>query len=122
MGQRLFNPIGIFGANTIFGGLSPYHRSGYLAKITDGATLALPVTLLNPGKANGANFQFQFLSQAGFTHHVRAGPTSPRDSIGAPIPTITGDGNTKTGSVPFSVFSPAQQGFHPGLNALTPAT
>ena len=105
-----FNPIGIFGANTIFGGLSPYHRSGYLAKITDGVTLALPVTLLNP-QANGANFQFQFLSQAGFTHHVlyRTNLTTGLDW--RTNSTITGDGNTKTGSVPFSVFSPAQQGF-----------
>ncbi len=74
-----FNPIGSFGSLTVYGTVTcvglpctlVYHLSGYLAKITDGAPVALPVTLINPQNP-GSTFQFQFLSQAGFTHFVES--------------------------------------------------
>jgi len=95
-----FNPIGIFGANTIFGGLPPYHRSGYLAKITDGATLALPVSLLNPQRLSG-NFQFQFLSQSGKTNTVQS-RTNLTLGLWINRTNILGDGSTKTITLPVS--------------------
>jgi hypothetical protein len=86
-----------------------YHQGGLLAKITDNAAAALPVTLLNPLN-NGANFQFQFLSQSGFTHTIlyRTNLT-----VGSWLSnsTINGDGTVTNISLPFSLFSPAKQGF-----------
>ncbi len=105
-----FQPIGIFGTNTIFGGLPPYHRSGYLAKITDGAAVALPVTLLNP-LTPGANFQFQFLSQAGFTHAVQYRTNLVAGLNWQTWSNVTGDGALKTIPIPLTVFNPAKQGF-----------
>lgn len=93
-----FNQIGSFGTNTIYGGIAPYHRSGYLAKITDGGATPLPVTLVN-ATITGANFSFQFLSQAGFTHFIEsrtnaaAGPWTPRTNL-------AGDGSLKTITLP----------------------
>ena len=95
-----FNPIGNFGTNTIFGGLSPYHRSGYLAKITDGGAGALAVNLFNLLKP-GSNFQFQFLSQAGKTNTVQSRTNL---SLGTWVnrTNILGDGSTKTVVLPVS--------------------
>jgi hypothetical protein len=104
-----FNPIGIFGTNTIYGGLPPYHRSGFLAKITDGA-IATPITLLNP-QQSGANFQFQFQSQSGFTHAVQYRTNLVTGQNWQTYSNVTGDGTLKTIGVPQSLFSPAQQGF-----------
>jgi len=95
-----FNPIGIFGTNVIYGGLSPYHRSGYLAKITDGMSIALPVTLLNP-QYPGSTFQFQFLSQAGKTNIVQS-RTNLTTGTWLDRTNILGDGNTKTVVLPVS--------------------
>ena len=68
-----------------------------------------PALLLNP-QNNGVNFQFQFLSQAGFTHNILyrtnlvAGIWRTNSSVG-------GDGTLKTISIPLSIFSPSRQGF-----------
>lgn len=108
LANRVYGPITIFGFPF---GYIYYWTGGYLAKVGEtGATAPLAVTLLNP-QSTGANFEFQFLSQAGFTHYVLY-----RTNLAAGLDwrtnsTIPGDGTTKTGTVPFSVFSPAQQGF-----------
>ncbi len=93
-----FNQIGIFGANTISGGIPPYHRSGYLAKITDGTAAAAPVTIINPGRSGG-NFTFQFLSQSGFTHIVEARPDVATGTWTA-VSNLSGDGTIKTIQTP----------------------
>lgn len=113
-----FNPTATFGTNTVYGGITvsgfpfgtiEYHSSGYLAKITDGVATALPVTLLNPAN-NGANFQFQFLSQSGFTHSILYRTNL---SIGnwKTNSTVTGNGTLTNISLPLSLFSPANQGY-----------
>ena len=84
------------------------YNSGMLGMIAETAPLAA-VTLLNPA-VSGANLQFQFLSQAGFTHNIlcqtnlAAGPWLTNS-------TVAGDGTVKTISIPLSVFSPSRQGF-----------
>jgi hypothetical protein len=74
--------------------------------------IALPgaqVTLLNPEVA-GANFQFQFQSQAGYSHNILY-----RTDLGAgqwlTNSTVPGDGTVQNISIPLSVFSPAAEGF-----------
>jgi hypothetical protein len=113
-----FNQQSVFGSITINGGVtivgSPFgylyfHPSGFLAKITDGAAGPLSVKLLNP-QSNGANFQFQFLSQSGFTHSILY-RTNLTAGIWQTNSTVSGDGTLKTISLPFSLFSPANQGF-----------
>jgi hypothetical protein len=117
-GCGFFNQIASFGTNTIYGGLtivgSPfgyiqYHPGGYLAKITDAATMPLAVKLVNP-QNSGANFQFQFLSQSGFNHSILY-RTNLVVGNWHTNSTVTGDGTVKTISLPFALFSPAQQGF-----------
>ncbi len=116
----LFNQQGIFGAITINGAATcigtptcvlDYHPSGYLAKITDPAIANLPVSLINPMNT-GANFQFQFLSQSGFTHAVKYTTNLATPSAGwLTYSNVTGDGTLKTIPIPFSVFNPSKQGF-----------
>jgi hypothetical protein len=107
-----------FGTNTVYSDGYLYYygtgvtffftQGGLLAKISEAAA-ASPLTLLHP-QAVGSNFQFQFLSQAGFTHSVLyrtnlvTGAWQTNSSIG-------GDGTLKTISIPFSVFGPSKQGF-----------
>jgi len=86
-----------------------YYQSGVLAKITDSAVSALPVTLINP-QNNGANFQFQFLSQSGFNHNILY-RTNLVVGSWKTNSTVAGDGTLKTILVPLSVFSPSKQGF-----------
>ena len=93
-----FKPIGNFGTNTIYGGLPPYHRSGYLAKITDGVAASLPVTLLNP-QTPGGSFQFEFLSQSGKTNIVQS-RTNLTLGTWVNRTNILGDGNIKTVTLP----------------------
>jgi hypothetical protein len=81
---------------------------GLLAKITEEAP-AMPVTLLNPQRA-GTNFQFQFLSQAGFTHGVLY-QTNLAATNWLTYSNVTGDGTLKTIPVPLSIFSPSREGF-----------
>lgn len=114
-----FEPIGNFGTNTIYGGItcvgSPfctiiYHRGGYMAKITEASgSSALPVTLLNP-QVPGSSFQFSFASQSGFTHWVlyRTNLATGNWLTNSSLP---GDGTLKTVNVPLSAFGSARQGF-----------
>ena len=112
------NQYSYFGSNYVSGTTTcigfPFciiqlHGGGFLAKISEGAAVALPVTLLNP-KYPGSTFQFSFNSQAGFTHtvlyrtNVSAGTWLTNSSV-------AGDGTLKTINVPLSVFGGAKQGF-----------
>jgi subtilase family serine protease len=72
-------------------------------------TVPLTINLLIPQTA-GANFQFQFLSQVGFTHAVQC-RTNLVSGSWQSYTNVTGDGTLKTVSVPLSVFSPSKQGF-----------
>jgi hypothetical protein len=83
-------------------------QGGLLAKITEPA-VALAVTLLNAQTAGG-EFQFQFLSQAGFTHSVLY-QTNLAATNWLTYSNVAGDGTLKTIAIPLSVFSPAKQGF-----------
>lgn len=104
----------VYGADTIVGfpfGYLYYYINGYLAKVTeDAGSVANPITLLNPLQ-NGANFQFQFQSQNGFTHAVQYRTNLVTGQDWQTYSTVTGDGSLKTIVVPQSLFSPAQQGF-----------
>jgi hypothetical protein len=88
-----------------------YHLGGVLAKVTESATTspALPVTLFNL-QTPGSTFQFQFLSQSGFTHLVlyRTNLSTGSWLTNSSVP---GDGSVKTVNVPLSVFGSAKQGF-----------
>jgi Concanavalin A-like lectin/glucanases superfamily len=95
-----FKPIGNFGTNTIYGGTPPYHVSGYLAKITDGVALPLPVTLLNPGTASG-NFRFSFQSLSGSTYTVLS-RTNAAAGVWQTSTVVSGDGTTKLISIPLT--------------------
>jgi len=70
---------------------------------------AAPVTLLNPAVVDG-NFQFQFLSQDGFTHNILY-QTNIATGGWLTNSTVTGDGTTKTISIPLTVFAPSKSGF-----------
>jgi hypothetical protein len=114
-----FNQIATIGSFTINGpltvvgfpfGIIIYHPGGYLAKVTQVAAGALPVTLLNP-QAGGGNFQLSFISQSGFTHYVQYGTNLASALNWQTFTNLTGDGSLKTVSVPLSLFSPAKQGF-----------
>jgi hypothetical protein len=83
-------------------------QGGLLAKITE-PPVATAVTLLNPQTA-AANFQFQFLSQAGFTHSVLY-QTNLAAANWLTYSNLTGDGTLKTIPVPLSLFSPSKEGF-----------
>ena len=80
--------------------------SGMLGMI---AETPASVTLLNPVVV-GANFQFQFLSQAGFTHDILF-QTNPAAAVWLTNSTVAGDGTVRTISIPLSVFSPSMDGF-----------
>ena len=114
-----FNQTASFGTMTIYGGITcigfpictlQYHPSGYLGKITDSGVVALPVTLLNP-QNSGVNFQFQFLSQSGFTHAVQYSTNLVAGGNWQTYSNVTGDGTLKTIPIPLSVFNPSKQGF-----------
>jgi len=83
-------------------------NSGMLGMIAKTASPAA-VTLLNP-QVLGANFQFQFLSQAGFTHTILF-QTNPAAAGWLTNSTVVGDATVKTISIPLSVFSPSKEGF-----------
>jgi hypothetical protein len=86
-------------------------QGGLLAKIAEPTTTttAAPVTLINP-QDDGANFQFQFLSQAGFNHSIlyRTDLVLGNWQTNS---TVAGDGTLKTISIPLSVFNSSKQGF-----------
>ena len=85
-----------------------FTQAGMIAKITE-STAASPVTLLSP-QTTGTNFQFHFLSQTGFTNSVQY-RTNLTLGNWQTYTNVTGDGTSKTSSIPLSVFSPAKQGF-----------
>jgi subtilase family serine protease len=72
-------------------------------------TVPLTVNLLIPQTA-GVNFQFQFLSQTGFTHAVQY-RTNLISGSWQSYTNVTGDGTLKTISIPLSVFGTSPQGF-----------
>lgn len=92
------------------GGPSPiiFTQAGMIAKIADAPT-ATPVTLLSP-QIIGLNFQFQFLSQAGFNHSILY-RTNPVAGDWQTNSAIAGDGTLITITVPLSVFDLSKQGF-----------
>ena len=92
------------GATTII-----FTQAGMIAKIAETATAAAPVTLLNPSN-NGANFQFQFLSESGFNHNILY-RTNLAVGTWLTNSTVSGDGTVKIISLPYSIFSLAKQGF-----------
>lgn len=104
----------VYGPETVIGfpfGYLNYYVGGYLAKVTESSGVTgLPVTLLNP-LTTGGNFQFQFLSQAGFSHHILYRTNLATGLDWRTNATVSGDGSTKTVNVPLSAFGPAQQGF-----------
>ena len=111
----------LFGTNSVFsdalfihggaGGSTSiiWYPGGVLAKITDGAAAAQPVTLINPANS-GANFQFQFQSQSGFNHSILY-RTNLAVGTWQTNSTVIGDGTVKIISLPFSLFNPSKQGF-----------
>ena len=60
--------------------------------------MALPVTLINPQKP-GSTFQFQFLSQSGFTHFVES-RADVATGLWTPRTNLFGDGSLKTVTLP----------------------
>ena len=86
-----------------------FTQAGMIAKINETATSATPVTLLNPSNS-GANFQFQFLSESGFNHNILF-RTNLAVGTWLTNSTVSGDGTMKIISLPYSIFSPAKQGF-----------
>jgi len=93
---------GIFG--TIY-----YTQGGLLTEIVEPIASPSPVTLINP-LDSGANFQFQFMSQSGFSHNVLYRTNLVLGSWQT-YSNVPGDGSLKTIDIPFSVFSPAKQGY-----------
>ena len=86
-----------------------WNPAGMIAKVTDGVLAPSPVTLLHPA-GNGLNFQFQFLTQSGFSHRILYRTNLVAGSWQTNS-TVSGDGTVKTISLPLSIFSPAKQGF-----------
>jgi hypothetical protein len=72
-------------------------------------TVPLTVNLLIP-QSSGTNYQFQFLSQYGFTHVVQF-QTNLVSGSWLSYTNFTGDGTLKTISIPLSVFGSTPQGF-----------
>ena len=104
------NPQGdlVFSGNTLYGSAFAGGASGN--GIVFSFSVTSPVLLINPQIA-GVNFQFQFQSQAGFTHAVQYRTNLVAGLNWQTYSNVTGDGALKTIPVPRSVFSPAQQGF-----------
>jgi hypothetical protein len=113
----IFHPAQ-FGTNTVFsddyiynfgtGIIALFTQGGLLTQITE-TTTATPVTLLSPQGA-GTNFQFQFLSEQGFSYNILYN-TNLAVGTWLTNSTVSGDGTVKTISLPYSIFSPARQGF-----------
>jgi hypothetical protein len=86
-----------------------WNQGGLLAKITDSSPVGLPVQLLAP-QENGTSFQFQFLSQGGFSYNILY-QTNLVSGNWETNSTVSGDGTIQTISVPLSVFGSSQQGY-----------
>jgi hypothetical protein len=72
-------------------------------------TPASAVTVINPQKS-GANFQFSFVSQAGFSHDVQFS-TNLVSASWQTYTTIYGDGTLQNFQIPISIFNGSKQGF-----------
>ena len=72
-------------------------------------TVPLKVRLLIP-HTTGTNFQFQFLSQFGFTHAVQC-RTNLVSGSWQSYTNVSGDGTLKTISIPLTIFGQSPQGF-----------
>jgi hypothetical protein len=111
-GTNVVNSSGEFVVLGSGGGIVPFYyecfNSGMLGMIAVTPS-AEPVTLLDPAVAGG-NFQFQFLSQEGFTHNILC-QTNVAAGQWLTNSTVTGDGTMKSISVPLSVFAPSKSGF-----------
>ncbi|HTR41830.1 MAG TPA: LamG domain-containing protein [Pseudomonadales bacterium] len=119
-GPPAYGPIR-FGTNSFYsdrqfltgpaggGTLALFYPGGVLAKVTDTASTALPVTLLNVADS-GANLQFQFLSESGFSHDVLY-RTNLQVGNWQTYSTVSGDGTLKTILIPLSTFGNSRQGF-----------
>lgn len=83
-----------------------YSTAGSVFVVTAGPSR---VTLLNP-RINGANFQFSFQSQGGFTNTIQY-RTNLVSGNWQTYTNIPGDGTLKTIPIPLSVFNPSKQGF-----------
>ena len=69
----------------------------------------MAVALFSP-QIPDANFQFQFVSQAGFMHAVQYRTNLVSGSNWQTYSNVTGDGALKTIPIPVSVFNPSSQG------------
>jgi hypothetical protein len=67
------------------------------------------VAVLNP-KNTGANFQFSFLTQSGFTHAVQYS-TNLVSGGWQTYSYISGNGTAQNVQIPYSVFGGSKQGF-----------
>jgi hypothetical protein len=110
-GTNLVNSAGAYivpGGEGIVNPIFESFNSGMLGMI---AVTPPPgaVVLLNP-EIVGANFQFQFLSQSGFTHSILC---QSDIAAGACLTnaTVAGDGAMKTISIPLSVLGSSKAGF-----------
>jgi hypothetical protein len=114
-GTNLVNSAGAFIATgPEEGGIVPTiyecFNSGMLGMIAETAQ-AEPVTLLNPAVVGGnLQFQFQFLSQNGFTHNVLY-QTNLASGQWLTNSTVIGDGTMKLITLPLTLFNPAKTGF-----------
>lgn len=88
--------------------LALFYQAGVLAKVTD-SLAATPVVLMNATNT-GTSFQFQFLSESGFSHSILY-RTNLVVGSRQTNSTVSGDGTLKIISLPMSLFSPSQQGF-----------
>lgn len=70
----------------------------------------MSAALLNPHQS-GTNFQFSFVSQSGYTNTIQYRTNLVAGANWQTYSNILGDGTLKTISIPFSIFSPARQGF-----------
>lgn len=65
--------------------------------------------MINP-QLSGTNFQFQFVSEANFSHNILY-TTNLLTGIWKTNTTVNGDGTLKTIEIPMSLFAPSRQGF-----------
>jgi hypothetical protein len=86
-----------------------FTQGGDLAEITESTSSPSPVTLVN-SLDEGTSFQFQFVSQSGFSHDVLY-RTNLTSGSWQSYSNVTGDGSLKTINIPYSVFNPSKQGY-----------
>ncbi len=107
--QAKFGTNSVYSDDYISSGATNWTQAGVIAKITEPVTGPASVTLINP-QDNGTSFQFQFISQAGFSHTILYRTNLALGSWQTSS-NVTGDGTLKTVNLPLSLFSPAKQGY-----------